>query len=688
MPARKEKGFELLREQIIKSFELTGHSDIPTELNELITALLKENNNYGLVWEEKTSREFFDKKIQDGYIPFIQEVATNKYSKPGNTIGNVIIEGDNYHSLKVLQATHKGKVDIIYIDPPYNTGNGDFKYNDKIIDKEDKYRHSKWLAFMQKRLELAHTLLNDTGIIFISIDENEYAQIKLLCDEIFVERNYVENFIWAKNSTKNQSKLQSTNHEYILCYAKNKQKIQEIEGYFKIKKEGFDEVMSIYKDMKKEGKTNEEIVLELKRFYKENPHLKGISSYEYIDDVGIYSSGDCGAPAPSKNGDNLYDVIHPSKQVACKKPGNGWRFKKETIDKLIEENKIIFGKNEKTVPRVKKYLVDLEIEVMKSVIIDNNDGIKDLQRIIPNCDFNNPKPVSLIKKLISTHPKKDALVLDFFGGSGTTGQAVLELNEDIGGNRKFIICTNNEVSEEGNKKFLLFELNKKYKVEPKDIWKTIKEKQLTTLKEYFIEKGEPSKLSKDCIMAILEKEGIQWNEELYQSKGICKDITLPRLKKSIDSFGGSLSYFIVDFYSANKLYKSANEILGDTNLQEQYVNHIDGLITLKEGIQDYIEAIKNKDFSIYKNSSKQVIIVKKQIYKDIDTIQEIKKNLNENLKTSLYFFFPDFEESEEDQKSDNNFKMFFSSSLGISFENIISIPKEYIKKIIKGEFRI
>lgn len=684
MPARKEKGFELLREQIIKSFELTGHSDIPTELNELITGLLKENNNYGLVWEEKTSREFFDKKIQDGYIPFIQEVAINKYSKPGNTIGNVIIEGDNYHSLKVLQATHKNKVDIIYIDPPYNTGNGDFKYNDKIIDKEDKYRHSKWLAFMQKRLELAHTLLNDTGLIFISIDENEYAQIKLLCDEIFVEKNYIENFIWAKNSTKNQSKLQSTNHEYILCYAKSKQKIQEIEGYFKIKKEGFDEVMSTYKDMKKEGKTNKEIEVDIRKIYKSKPEYKGIKQYKFVDDKGVFRISDTSAPG---GGGKRYDVTHPNNKV-CNLPAGGWRYAEETMKEHLANDLIYFGKNEKTIPQFKRYLDTVEIETLKSVIVDNNDGINDLQKFIPDCDFNNPKPVSLIKKLISTHPKNDALVLDFFGGSGTTGQAVLELNEISNGNRKFIICTNNEVSEEGNKQFLFTQLNKTFKVEPKLIWKKLKEKQLTILKEYSIAEKEPTKLSKDCIKAIFEKEGIQWNEELYQSKGICKDITLPRLKKSIDSSGGSLTYFIVDFYSANKLYKSANEILGDTNLQEQYVNHIDGLITLKESIQDYIETIQEKDFSIYKSSTKQVIIVKKQIYKDIDTIQEIKKNLNENLKTSLYFFFPDFEESDEDIKSDNNFKLFFSSSLKIPYENIISIPKEYIKKIIKGEFKI
>jgi len=684
MPARKEKGFELLREQIIKSFDLNGHSEIPTELNELITALLKENNNYGLVWEEKTSREFFDKKIQDGYIPFIQEVVENKYSKPGNTIGNVIIEGDNYHSLKVLQATHKSGIDIVYIDPPYNTGNGDFKYNDKIIDKEDKYRHSKWLAFMQKRLELAHTLLKDTGLIFISIDENEYAQIKLLCDEIFIERNFVDNFIWAKNSTKNQSKLQSTNHEYILCYAKNKQKISDIEGYFKIKKEGFDEVSYIYKEMKKKNNTNAEIETAIRKIYKDKPEYKGIKQYKFVDDKGVFRISDTSAPG---GGGKKYDVIHPNEKV-CNLPSGGWRYSEETMKEHLANDLIYFGKNEKTIPQFKRYLDTVEIETLKSVIIDNNDGIKDLQKIIPDCDFNNPKPVSLIKKLISTHPNNNALVLDFFGGSGTTGQAVLELNETTNGNRKFIICTNNEVSEEGNKKFLISSLKEHLKIESKYVWGSLKERRSEILKTYAVEKKEPSKLSKECIKALIEGEGLMWNEELYQLKGICKDITLPRLKKSIDVSGGSLSYFIVDFYSANKNYKSANEILGDTDLQEKYVNHIDGLITLKENIQDYTETIQNKDFSIYKNNQKQVVIIKKQIYKDVDTIKKLQKHLELNIQTKLYFFFPDFEESEEDQKSDNNFKMFFSSSLGIPFDNIVSIPKEYIKKIIKGEFKI
>ncbi len=684
MPARKEKGFELLRKQIVKSFSLDGNNQIPSDLNDLISSLLKENNSYGLVWEDKTSREVFDKKIKDGYIPFIEEIENNKYSKTGNSVGNVIIEGDNYHSLKVLQATHKNKVDVIYIDPPYNTGNGDFKYNDIIIDKEDKYRHSKWLAFMQKRLVLANSLLKDTGLIFISIDENEYAQIKLLCDEIFFERNFVDNFIWMKNSTKNQAKLQSTNHEYILCYAKDKQKIQEIEGYFKIKKEGFDEVTLLYKEMTKTNHSNKEIELAIRKIYKDKPEYKGIKQYKFVDSKGVFRISDVSAPG---GGGKQYDVIHPNNNV-CNLPAGGWRYTEETMKEHLADGLIYFGKNEKTIPQFKRYLDTVEIETLKSVIIDNNDGIDDLQKYLPGCDFNNPKPVSLIKKLISTHPKNDILVLDFFGGSGTTGQAVLELNETLGGNRKFIICTNNEVSDEGNKNYLIKNLSSIYNVDTKSVWSILKSKQAELLEEHLLNKKEPSKLSKSFVQTVLAKEGFVWNEEDYQSKGICRDITHKRLKKVIDKSFGSLSYFLVDFHNSDKKYETESELLGDTDLQEKYVNYIDGLITLKENIQDYVFVKKTKSFSFYKNSKKQIVIVKQQIYKDIETTLEIKNCLDSKLETIIYFFFPDFDESNDEKESDNTFKKFFSTNLNISIDKVVSIPKEYIKKIIKGEFKI
>lgn len=153
---------------------------------------LKKNKNYGLFWKEKT--EEFDVKTRNSF-PILEEVSELAV-KQDEAPANIIIEGDNYHTLSVLSYTHKGLVDIIYIDPPYNTGNKDFIYNDRFVDKEDDFRHSKWLSFMEKRLKLAKELLKETGVIFISIDDNEQAQLKLLCDEIFGEENFIGNLAW------------------------------------------------------------------------------------------------------------------------------------------------------------------------------------------------------------------------------------------------------------------------------------------------------------------------------------------------------------------------------------------------------------------------------------------------------------------------------------------------------------
>jgi len=191
------------------------------ELMEYINNLNEElNGKYGLVWDKEKEPE----KIVvdcDKYIPIIKEETAKKVNNGGQD--NMLIEGDNFHSLSVLNYTHKESIDVIYIDPPYNTGNKDFMYNDKFIDIEDGYKHSKWLNFMEKRLRLARNLLSDNGVIFISIDDNEYAQLRLLCDRIFGSSNFIASIIWEKAySPVNLKKHFSENHDYIICFAKNK----------------------------------------------------------------------------------------------------------------------------------------------------------------------------------------------------------------------------------------------------------------------------------------------------------------------------------------------------------------------------------------------------------------------------------------------------------------------------------
>src|SRR3989344_7394291 len=186
---------------------------------------LKKRKKYGLVWEEKPEElvEMCKEKL-----PVLKEIKNKEITTDKDKPVNLLIEGDNYHALSVLNYTHAKKVDVIYIDPPYNTGSKDFIFNDRYIDREDSYRHSKWLSFMEKRLKLAKNLLKDTGVIFISIDDNEMAQLKLLMDDknkgLFGEENFVQNFMWLHGKGK-KDRWSRTLQQYILCYAKNKNKL-------------------------------------------------------------------------------------------------------------------------------------------------------------------------------------------------------------------------------------------------------------------------------------------------------------------------------------------------------------------------------------------------------------------------------------------------------------------------------
>ncbi len=405
---------------------------------------IKKQKKYGIVWEEKAEN------IDKNKLPMLEEDKELRIENDKNKPQNLIIEWDNFHALSVLQNTHKGKVDVIYIDPPYNTGDKDFIYNDDYVDKEDTYRHSKWLSFMQKRLVLAKNLLKNDWVIFISIDEHEMFNLKLLCDEIFGEKNFIENFIWHKNSTKNLSKTTSTNHEYILCYALNKE-IVLTKNFFREGKKWYHEVMSLVQNLKNQNFQPKEAEKELKNFYKNNPDLKWISMYNMIDENwNIFTSSDASAPKSTWVW-NTYDVIHPVTGKVCKLPSTWWRYTFDTMQEHLKNWNILFWKDETTVPRFKRKLENVETEVKKSIIMEFSDWKKDLQKIFEVSPFDNPKPEKLIKNILSTF-WKDIFVIDFFAGSGTTGHAVMELNKEDWWNRQFILCSNRENTKENPEK--------------------------------------------------------------------------------------------------------------------------------------------------------------------------------------------------------------------------------------------
>lgn len=375
---------------------------------------LEKRKKYGISWEEKPEDVAM---LCNEKLPILKEEVKNEIKTDDNKPVNILIEGDNYHALSVLNYTHKNKIEVIYIDPPYNTGIEGFRYNDKIVDKEDAYRHSKWLSFMNKRLILAKNLLKDIGVIFISMDDNEMAQMKLLCDEIFGEANLIVNIIWKKRAGPPNDKIIGTIHEYILCYAKNIKKIK------------------LY--LRKRTEKN------LKRYKNPDNHLKG----PWAPD-NLMSNVKGGRYVESL----YYPIKNPNTGKEFWPSSNGnWRFNKEKVDELLKNDEIYFGKNGKGRPKLKRFLCDIKKGMPFASIWEgvgyNNTATRELLNFFGSVNiFDTPKPTSLMKEILSlsTSEKGNEIVLDFFAGSGTTGQAVLELNNEDNGNRKFILCTDNE----------------------------------------------------------------------------------------------------------------------------------------------------------------------------------------------------------------------------------------------------
>ncbi|HEA8244832.1 TPA: site-specific DNA-methyltransferase [Campylobacter coli] len=372
---------------------------------------------------------------------------------PQDNAQNFIIKGDNLDVLKILKSAYSEKIKMIYIDPPYNTKKDNFIYPDNFrkdykailqevglleIDDEGNEiesetlqffkniqstrTHSGWLSFMLPRLKLARDLLREDGVIFISIDDNEQANLKILCDEIFGEENFVCNFIWQKNfAPKNDNKYISESTDYILCYSKYK-------NYF-----------------------NRNLL----------PRIdKHVSSYSNPDNDkrGDWTSGSILVTTFSEK--SVYEIIAPNGKKHLPPKGRSWRYSKETFENLLEDNRIWFGRDGNGVPRVKRFLSEMSNGIVPQNLLlykevgSSQSGNKDLQDIFQIQLFDFPKPISLIKHFLklSTSVESDDIILDFFAGSGTTAQAVMELNAEDKGNRKFILAQIDEEIMESKSK--------------------------------------------------------------------------------------------------------------------------------------------------------------------------------------------------------------------------------------------
>jgi len=393
---------------------------------------LKKTKRFGLLWEDKPER--FEKDSVNA-LPILKEKRgkfKNITSKKEEDF-NILIEGDNYHSLSVLNYTHSKKVDVIYIDPPYNTGNKDFIYNDYYVDKEDRFRHSKWLSFMEKRLKLSKNLLKNNGVIFISIDDNELAQLKLLCDEIYGENNLIGLFTWVrKKKGSNLSKEFRKITEYVIAYKEN----DDITLYGQ----------SAYaeKQVPLLNRPNNISIL----LFEANKIFVGLSIENGVLKKGLFGDGELTVEL-------LNDIkIENSIIVSPFKIKGRFRWSQKTVNEEIENGSIFtasktFRINVSRYNQADKFKSPSSLLSTGDNIGTNEDATEELRNIFIDRDklpFDYPKPLSLIKYLIASATKnnKYATILDYMAGTGTTGHAILELNEEDGGNRKFILCTNNE----------------------------------------------------------------------------------------------------------------------------------------------------------------------------------------------------------------------------------------------------
>ena len=394
-------------ELIRKLCKLEGLTD--EERNQLI-ALLQTHKKYGLVWEEK--KENVEERLRDEQ-PVFQEVK-DKFipSDTPEAPNHILIEGDNLEALTALSYTHEGKIDVIYIDPPYNTGNKDFVYNDSFVDSEDCYKHSKWLSFMNKRLKIAKRLLSDKGVIFISIDDNEQAQLKMLCDGIFGVDHFICNFIWKSRQNKDNRNISgvSIDHEYIICYCKT----MGIRSFI-----GAERKMDNYS----------------------NPDN---------DPRGPWTSANMAGLATEAARPNLhYDLIDPNTGINYGRPQKGWRYDRNTMASLIADNRILWPETPKGRPRKKSFLSEISDILPGYASIVGKDvytrtATVEQNDIFGNALFGFPKPVFLVQELISQTSNKSSTILDFFAGSGTTLHATMQLNSEDGGHRQCILVTNNE----------------------------------------------------------------------------------------------------------------------------------------------------------------------------------------------------------------------------------------------------
>lgn len=455
------KELAVLREHFPACFAADGSFDIERFKEYLSDKVAVTNEGYELRFLGKNYARLL--ASLDTTTVIVPDEAHN--SKPENANSqNIYISGDNLDGLKHLLKSYAKKVKCIYIDPPYNTGSDGFVYNDsfsftvaelsdklsisedqakRILDltKRGSASHSAWLMFMYPRLLLARDFLSNDGAIFISVDDNECHNLKLLCDDVFGAENFVSSLVWSAGR-KNDSRFISNSHEYMLCYFRDMSYMTAENKEWRTRKEGLDDIYRCYDRLvQKYGNDYESIQADLRNWYSsldDTAAAKRHAHYKCVDSRGIYFASDISWPG---GGGPTYEVLHPITGKPCKIPERGWVYPtKERMEEIIAQGLVHFGPDETTVPCSKTYLRENEFEVPYSVFYkDGRAATKRLKSLLSEGVFQNPKDEYILANIFEYATDGDGIVMDFFGGSSSTAHAVFLKNIKAGTKSRFII---------------------------------------------------------------------------------------------------------------------------------------------------------------------------------------------------------------------------------------------------------
>jgi adenine-specific DNA-methyltransferase len=404
-------------------------------------------------------------------VPRVLE-PSKKLSYRDQASGNLIMEGDNLQVMVSLRPQYRSRVDVAYLDPPYNTGKRDFRYSDRrfhdpnadsddavYVNNEDGGRHTKWLNYMGPRLWLVWELLADHGVCFVSINDVELFRLGLLLDEIFGERNRLGVLVWKQAVDNNPTRI-AVEHEYVLCYAKHVEAVAERwQGTSRAKQwllDTYVDLKTIEPDPSKLEKLWRSAIAAQKKIFRQavaegrpddEVDVGRMDRFRNINDVGPWAK-DWHLENPREGG-YVYDIPHPVTGKACRKPPKGYRHPWESMQRLIAEDRIVFGKDHTETAQLRRYLRDSAEPLRSVIVIPGRNGSDRLAELLPDdaARFPHPKPVELMELLIASAGDIDALVLDPFAGSGTTGEAVLKLNQQDGGLRRFVLIEEGEPTD-------------------------------------------------------------------------------------------------------------------------------------------------------------------------------------------------------------------------------------------------